>query len=66
MTTCKLNQANPVVHIAETLRAFLDGHPEWRAGRPDLPLGRLRGPGVRLSPFHDGTDGFLIARLEKA
>jgi len=45
---------------------FLAEHPEWRAGPPSLPLGRQRGPGVRLSPFHDGTDGFFIARLEKA
>lgn len=46
--------------------AFLADHPEWRAAVPVLPLGRPRGPGVRLSPFHDETDGFLIARLEKA
>jgi 16S rRNA (cytosine967-C5)-methyltransferase len=46
--------------------AFLADHPEWRAAPPALPLGRPRGPGIRLTPFHDGTDGFLIARLEKA
>ncbi|WP_228243743.1 RsmB/NOP family class I SAM-dependent RNA methyltransferase [Porphyrobacter sp. GA68] len=32
----------------------------------DLPIGRTRGPGVRLSPAHDETDGFFIARLGKA
>jgi len=46
--------------------AFLAEHPEWRTARLALPLGRPRGPGVRLTPFHDGTDGFLIASLEKA
>jgi 16S rRNA (cytosine967-C5)-methyltransferase len=46
--------------------AFLTGHPDWRAAALSLPLGRRRGPGVRLSPFHDGTDGFFIASLEKA
>lgn len=46
--------------------AFLADHPEFRAAPPALPLGRPRGPGVRLTPFHDGTDGFLIASLEKA
>ena len=45
---------------------FLARHPEWHAGSAALPLGRARGPGVRLTPFHDGTDGFFIARLEKA
>lgn len=46
--------------------AFLADHPEFRAAPLVLPLGRPRGPGVRLTPFHDGTDGFLIASLEKA
>ncbi len=46
--------------------AFLAEHPEWSAAHLALPLGRPRGPGVRLTPFRDGTDGFLIARLEKA
>lgn len=45
--------------------AFLAAHPEWRSDPPQLPLGRPRGPGIRLTPFRDGTDGFFIARLEK-
>ena len=44
---------------------FLAAHPGWRADPPALPLGRPRGPGVRLTPYHDGTDGFFIARLGK-
>ncbi len=31
-----------------------------------LPLGAPRGPGVRLSPARDGTDGFFLARLRRA
>jgi len=51
---------------AGQVEAFLSRRPEWRA----LPLaglgaGRLRGPGLRLTPQHDGTDGFFVARLER-
>jgi 16S rRNA (cytosine967-C5)-methyltransferase len=45
--------------------AFLAAHPGWRGDPPALPLGHSRGPGIRLTPFRDGTDGFFIARLEK-
>jgi 16S rRNA (cytosine967-C5)-methyltransferase len=44
---------------------FLAEHPGWQAEPPSLPLGRRRGPGLRLTPLHDGTDGFFIARLGK-
>jgi len=44
---------------------FLAAHPGWHADALSLPLGGGRGKGLRLSPFHDGTDGFFIARLEK-
>jgi 16S rRNA (cytosine967-C5)-methyltransferase len=47
------------------IEAFLAEYRDWHAAPPALPLGRPRGPGVRLTPFHDGTDGFFIARLEK-
>jgi 16S rRNA (cytosine967-C5)-methyltransferase len=50
---------------ADQVAAFLASHPGWRAGPPALPLGAPRGTGIRLTPFHDGTDGFFIARLEK-
>lgn len=42
---------------------FLAERPGWRAETPDLPAGRPRGQGVRLTPAHDGTDGFFVARL---
>ena len=47
------------------IEAFLAGHPDWRADPPALALGRARGPGIRLTPSQDETDGFFIARLEK-
>ncbi len=47
---------------ADRFAAFLQGHETWRGDAPDLPLGRARGQGFRLSPFHDGTDGFFVAR----
>ena len=50
----------------DQIDAFLAAHPGWRADPPALPLGRPRGTGMRLTPFHDGTDGFFIARLQKA
>lgn len=45
--------------------AFLAAHPGWRAEPLELPLGTARGPGVRLTPQLDATDGFFIARLGK-
>ena len=46
--------------------AFLAANAGWAAEAPTLPLGQARGSGLRLSPYRDGTDGFFIARLEKA
>jgi 16S rRNA (cytosine967-C5)-methyltransferase len=51
---------------AGQVEAFLAANPGWHADPPPLPLGRPRGPGIRLTPFHDETDGFFIARLGKA
>lgn len=42
---------------------FLDRHPGWRAETLSLPAGSPRGQGIRLSPQHDGTDGFFVARF---
>ena len=42
---------------------FLADHPGWSAAPLALPAGRRHGPGVRLTPSHDGTDGFFVARL---
>jgi len=48
---------------AGQVERFLAEHPDWRAETPALPAGRPRGPGVRLTPAHDNTDGFFVARL---
>ena len=48
------------------IAAFLGGNAGWAAEALALPLGQARGSGLRLSPYRDGTDGFFIARLEKA
>jgi 16S rRNA (cytosine967-C5)-methyltransferase len=50
----------------DQIGAFLDAHPLWSASPLNFPLGRPHGDGTRLTPFHDGTDGFFIARLELA
>ncbi|MBS0478618.1 MAG: RsmB/NOP family class I SAM-dependent RNA methyltransferase [Proteobacteria bacterium] len=41
---------------------FLIDHPGWTAEQPIL-FGRERGHGRRLTPLHDATDGFFVARL---
>ena len=46
---------------AERIAAFVARHPDWHAVAPELQRGIQRGQGVRLSPFHHGTDGFFIA-----
>lgn len=50
---------------ADQIAAVLTDRPGWRVDPPNLPLGTPRGTGIRLTPFHDGTDGFFVARLEK-
>jgi 16S rRNA (cytosine967-C5)-methyltransferase len=42
---------------------LLARHPGWRADILQLPAGRPHGAGIRLTPAHDGTDGFFIACL---
>ncbi|MCW1384171.1 RsmB/NOP family class I SAM-dependent RNA methyltransferase [Novosphingobium sp. KCTC 2891] len=48
---------------ADVVRAFLAERSDWVAETVTCPLGRARGDGWRLTPFHDGTDGFFFARL---
>lgn len=50
---------------AERVAAFLAANPGWRVELPDLPVGRERGAGIRLTPFHDGTDGFFFSTLRR-
>ncbi|MCT2558201.1 RsmB/NOP family class I SAM-dependent RNA methyltransferase [Tsuneonella sp. YG55] len=60
--TCSLLDAEG----ADQIDRFLAARSDWSAGRVDLPLGRARGKGWRVEPFHDGTDGFFIARATRA
>jgi len=48
------------------VQSFLATHAGWTAQPLDLPVGRVRGHGTRLTPLHDGTDGFFIASLVSA
>ncbi len=41
--------------------AFLDRVNIFQAQDFSLPAGHKRGNGMRLTPYHDGTDGFFIA-----
>ena len=49
----------------DQISAFLARKPGWTAQIPALPAGVQRGQGMRLSPHHDGTDGFFIAQLRR-
>jgi 16S rRNA (cytosine967-C5)-methyltransferase len=48
---------------ATQVASFLARHPGWSAEPLSLPFGRPHGAGMRLTPGHDGTDGFFVARL---
>ncbi|RDE05132.1 RsmB/NOP family class I SAM-dependent RNA methyltransferase [Sphingomonas aracearum] len=48
---------------ADRIDGFLARHRDWEAEALGLAAGRPRGEGVRLTPAHDGTDGFFVARL---
>jgi 16S rRNA (cytosine967-C5)-methyltransferase len=50
---------------ANRVEAFLAVHSGWRADPVPSPLGRPRGQGWRLTPHHDGTDGFFFATLRR-
>lgn len=59
--TCSLLDEEGAGQIA----GFLARNDGWSAVPLPLPLGRPRGQGLRLTPHHDETDGFFIARLDK-
>lgn len=46
--------------------AFLARNPAFRIDPLALPLGTPHGPGMRLTPLNDATDGFFVARLVRA
>ncbi len=47
----------------DQIDAFLAANKGWNAEILDWPVGRQHGQGTRLTPFHDGTDGFFVARI---
>lgn len=51
---------------AGQVAAFLASHLDWSVDAIELPAGRRHGAGVRLTPAHDATDGFFVARLKRA
>lgn len=59
---CSLLDAEGAGQVAD----FLAANPDWRAEPIALPVGRAHGPGLRLTPAHDATDGFFVARLTHA
>jgi 16S rRNA (cytosine967-C5)-methyltransferase len=44
---------------------FLERTPGWAAVDADIDTGRVDGAGRLLTPAHDGSDGFYLARLQK-
>lgn len=44
---------------------FLSTHDGWSATGTGVSIGRVHGDGLLLTPKHDGSDGFFMARLKK-
>lgn len=51
---------------ADQVAAFLGRHSGWSAQDVLDGTGRIEGPGRLLTPAHDRTDGFFVARLVRA
>jgi 16S rRNA (cytosine967-C5)-methyltransferase len=51
---------------AGQIDAFLRSHSSWISDASPIAAGRSDGPGRLLTPAHDGTDGFFVARLRRA
>ncbi|MET0371907.1 MAG: RsmB/NOP family class I SAM-dependent RNA methyltransferase [Sphingobium sp.] len=50
----------------EQVDGFLRRHAGWTAEPLETGIGRPFGAGLLLTPGHDGTDGFYVARLRRA
>lgn len=48
---------------AGQVERFIAAQPGWSAVPLASPVGRSRGEGLRLTPLHDSTDGFFVAKL---
>ena len=58
---CSLLQREGAGQVA----AFLGRHSSWVSQETLIPAGRLDGQGRLLTPGHDSTDGFFVARLQR-
>jgi 16S rRNA (cytosine967-C5)-methyltransferase len=58
---CSILKAEGAGQVA----AFLGRHSSWTV-QDALPFGRKDGDGRLLTPGHDGTDGFFVARLQRS
>jgi 16S rRNA (cytosine967-C5)-methyltransferase len=50
---------------AGQIEGFLDRHSSWISEETPIAAGRLDGAGRLLTPGHDQTDGFFVARLRR-
>lgn len=50
---------------AGQIDAFLERHSSWIREETPISAGRSDGAGRLLTPGHDGTDGFFVARLRR-
>ena len=50
---------------AGQIGGFLSKHSGW-IGETPIDAGRSDGQGRLLTPAHDGTDGFFVARLQRS
>jgi 16S rRNA (cytosine967-C5)-methyltransferase len=50
---------------AGAIAAFQSRRSSWMKEQPSITAGRPSGKGCLLTPGHDGTDGFFIARLKR-
>ena len=60
--TCSLLDAEGT----DRIEAFLARHPGWSGQAIDIQPGTAHGRGIRLDPYHHGTDGFFVASLRSA
>jgi 16S rRNA (cytosine967-C5)-methyltransferase len=51
---------------AGQIERFLERHSSWISEEAPTPAGRADGAGRLLTPGHDGTDGFFVARLRRS
>ena len=50
---------------AGQIESFLSSRSSWHVQEPEIAGGRVDGGGRLLTPAHDGTDGFFVARVAR-